>query len=284
MRRLGPALQEHEAWIHKIQTILICRTMPADDDLAPSAHLASNLGRWFRDEANEYIRRNPEHAAAAEHHRRIHVIARKLCRAVRDGAEIRPADYALFVDAVGRFDKSIELLAKGLWEVLRHIDPLTGMSTRFAMLPRLKQERERIRRTGHPCSIAMVDLDLFKDINDTYGHQAGDAVLEAVSEYFLRNLRKYDQIYRYGGEEFILVLPDTSPDAARPVVDRLRAGLARLTIPIPDGRRLHVTASFGIAPLAPDVPVADSIAKADNAMYSAKQAGRNLVWIWHESP
>jgi diguanylate cyclase (GGDEF)-like protein len=127
----------------------------------------------------------------------------------------------------------------------------------------------------------MVDLDLFKSINDTYGHQAGDAVLEAVAGYFLRSLRKYDHIYRYGGEEFVLVLPDTRPDAARPVVERLRKGLAGLAIELPDGPLLRMTASFGIAPLAPDGSVRDSIEHADAAMYAAKEAGRNQVRVWH---
>ena len=281
VRRLMPALQEHGAWLHGIHKMLICRTPPADEDLEPDAHLRSDLGRWFRDEPNEYVRRHPEHAAATEHHRRIHAIARDLCKAVRDGTEITPADYQAFVEAVGRLDGSMELLAKELWDLLRYIDPLTGMSTRFAMLPRLKQERERVRRTGYPCSICMVDLDLFKSINDTYGHQAGDAVLEAVSGYLLRSLRKYDHIYRYGGEEFVLVLPDTRPDAARPVVERLRKGLAGLAIQLPDGPLLRMTASFGIAPLAPDGSVRDSIEHADAAMYAAKEAGRNQVRVWH---
>jgi len=280
VRRLAPALQQHGAWIHRIHTMLICRTAPTAADLEPDAYLASDLGRWFREETNEFIRRHPEHAAACEHHRRIHAVARDLCRAVRTGADITPADYALFAEAVARLDKSMEVLAKQLWDLLRDIDPLTGMSTRYAMLPRLHQERERVRRTGYPCSIAMVDLDLFKDVNDTYGHQAGDAVLEAVSEYFLRNLRKYDHIYRYGGEEFILVLPNTGPEAALPVVERLRKGLSRLAIPIPDGPTLHLTASFGIAPLATDRAVHDSIENADKAMYEAKQAGRNQVRVW----
>jgi diguanylate cyclase (GGDEF)-like protein len=282
VRRLMPALQEHGAWLHGIHKMLICRTPPADEDLEPDAHLRSDLGRWFRDEPNEYVRRHPEHAAATEHHRRIHAIARDLCKAVRDGTEITPADYQAFVEAVGRLDGSMELLAKELWDLLRYIDPLTGMSTRFAMLPRLKQERERVRRTGYPCSICMVDLDLFKSINDTYGHQAGDAVLEAVSGYLLRSLRKYDHIYRYGGEEFVLVLPDTRPDAARPVVERLRKGLAGLAIELPDGPLLRMTASFGIAPLAPDHSVRDSIEHADAAMYAAKEAGRNQVRVSHQ--
>jgi diguanylate cyclase (GGDEF)-like protein len=126
----------------------------------------------------------------------------------------------------------------------------------------------------------MVDLDRFKEINDRFGHAAGDAVLEAVSSFLVANLRRYDQVCRYGGEEFVLMLPDTDPAEAVPIVDRLRRGLAELSIVLDDGTPLAITASFGIAPLAADEAVADSIAHADEAMYAAKRAGRNQVCVW----
>jgi len=104
-------------------------------------------------------------------------------------------------------------------------------------------------------------------------------VLEAVSAYFVRNLRRYDQVCRYGGEEFVLMLPNTTPEQAVPIVDRLRRGLAALEIPVGD-KALQVTASFGIAPLTADQPIAVSIERADRAMYRAKRAGRNRVEAW----
>jgi diguanylate cyclase (GGDEF)-like protein len=280
VRRLSPALQQHGAWIRRIYSMLACRTTPHSDDVAPDAHLRSDFGRWLNEETNEYIRRQPEYAEAIEYHRQAHEKARRLCEAVRDGKAISPRQFEEFVEIVDLLDTSVDVLVKELWDLVRYTDPLTGISTRFAMLPRLKQERDRVHRTGHPCSICMVDLDLFKEINDAFGHDAGDKVLEGVSAYFVRNLRRYDQVCRFGGEEFILMLPNTSPEAAEPIVDRLRSGLAELTFGLEKGRSTQITASFGIAPLATDQSVRDSINNADKAMYEAKRSGRNQVHVW----
>jgi diguanylate cyclase len=128
----------------------------------------------------------------------------------------------------------------------------------------------------------MVDLDYFKQINDTHGHHAGDTVLEAVSAYLVANLRRYDQVCRYGGEEFVLMLPNTEPEQAVPIVDRLRRGLAELSIHLDSGDWVSITASIGIAPLIPQQPISASIERADQAMYAAKRAGRNQVRVWRE--
>ena len=100
----------------------------------------------------------------------------------REGRPIEPAEYQAFADCIGRLERSLEALVKELWDLLRHTDPLTGIATRYAMLPRMREERQRVQRTGVVSSICMVDLDYFKQINDTHGHSAGDAVLEAISE------------------------------------------------------------------------------------------------------
>ena len=126
VRRLMPALQEHGAWIRGIHTMLICRTPPADEDLGPDAHLRSDLGRWFRDEPNEYIRRHPEHAVATEHHRRVHDVARDLCEAVRDGAEITPADYELFVEAADGLDEQLVVRRRDIGTMTHRLAQIAG--------------------------------------------------------------------------------------------------------------------------------------------------------------
>lgn len=282
VRRLGPALRDHGDWVQRVHTLLVCRMTPDPAELSPDSHLRSALGVWLEQETNEFIRGQPEYAKASAYHRRVHELARDLFAAVRDDTEISLQDYETFAQAVDHLDHSLEALVMELWDLLRFTDPLTGMATRFAMLPRLKQERERIQRTGSVCSVCMVDLDRFKAINDTYGHEAGDKVLEAVSDYLVGNLRRYDQVCRYGGEEFVLMLPNTSPASAFPVVNRLRRGLAETPINVTESAVIHMTASFGIAPLAPDQDVAESIGHADSAMYQAKHAGRDTVCIWAE--
>lgn len=280
VRRLAPALHQHGAWIRRIHSMLACRTAPHPDDLAADGHLRSDFGRWLSEETNEYILNHPQYAAAKESHRNLHDMARGLCEAVQSGATVTPSQFEAFSSTVDLLDSSLDALVKELWDLLRYTDPLTGISTRYAMLPRLKQELERVHRTGNPCSICMVDLDLFKNINDVYGHDAGDRVLEVVSNYLLNNLRRYDQVCRYGGEEFVLMLPNTSPESALPIVDRLRHGLEETSADLRNGQTLRVTASFGIAPLDPNQSVRDSIKNADASMYAAKKAGRNKVRVW----
>jgi diguanylate cyclase (GGDEF)-like protein len=282
VRRLRPALKHHSHWVERIHAHLVCRVPPDEDDLQRDGHLGSDLGRWLREETNEYIRRHPEYQAAIALHRDVHILARSLCEAVHRDERILPEEYKAFRTAIDRFEESMEALVRELWDLLHHTDPLTGVATRPAMLTRLKGARERTLKTGQACTVCMVDLDRFKQINDTYGHRSGDAVLEAVSAHLAANLRRHDQVCRYGGEEFVLMLPDTDVNEALPVVDRLRQGLARLPIDIGGGTIIHTTASFGIAPLLADEPVEDSIDHADQAMYQAKSAGRNRVRIWQE--
>lgn len=280
VRRLAPALQQHGAWIRRIHSMLACRTAPHPDDLKPDSHIRSDLGRWLKEETNDYILSHPEYAAARDYHRKVHDIGRQLCEAVQAGSPVTSEQFETFSSTVDLLDSSLDGLVKELWDLLRYTDPLTGLSTRYAMLPRLKQELDRVYRTGHPCSICMVDLDLFKTINDDYGHDAGDRVLETVSNYLQLNLRRYDQACRYGGEEFLLMFPNTPPESALPIVDRLRQGLEKIDVDLGDGQTARVTASFGIAPLDPNRSVRENIKTADTSMYAAKTAGRNNVHVW----
>lgn len=279
VRRLAPALQAHGEWVQSIHTTLVCRSLEACQTLCNDGHADTALGHWFSEESSDFICRRPEYEMAMRQHQRVYALARGLCEAVLKDQPIGRPEYEAFAEGISQLDRCLESLVKELWDLLRYTDPLTGIATRYAMLPRLREEHQRIRRTGLTSSVCMVDLDHFKDINDTWGHHAGDAMLEAVSAYLLRNLRRYDQVCRYGGEEFVLMLPNTAPDQAVPIIDRVRRGLAKLRVPMGD-KTLQITASFGIAPLLADQPIAVSIERADRAMYAAKRAGRDRVAVW----
>ena len=280
VRDMEKALGRHRAWMEKFQTMLVCRTKPRPFDLSEKAHLRCGFGKWFTEGANDYLRNHPGFAAAGDHHQQLHAEALVLARLVGAGKDIPPERYHDFVESVGIFKTSARGLLIEARELLRHTDPLTGVANRFAMLPRVEQERQRIRRSDEKCSISMVDIDKFKRVNDTHGHHAGDKVLQGIARYLMENLRRYDQVCRYGGEEFLVMLPNTAPDGAKRVLDRLRRGLAREQIPIGGGEAISITASFGIAPLVPRFSVFTAIDRADKAMYTAKKAGRNQVCVW----
>jgi len=170
-------------------------------------------------------------------------------------------------------------LSQRLRELSSH-DGLTRLLNHRAVHERLGEELARSIRFDRPLSVILCDLDLFKRVNDTYGHLAGDAVLRAVAASFRTTLRTSDVIGRYGGEEFLVVLTESELEAARQVAERLRAGLAHREVPLPAGGSLAVTASFGVA-ARNEVPAPGSaealVSLADTRLYQAKAAGRNCV-------
>jgi len=132
-------------------------------------------------------------------------------------------------------------------------------------------------RYQHPLSVMMFDLDYFKQINDTFGHAMGDRILERVVQVACAELRSADKIGRYGGDEFIIVLPVTTAQQAYPVAERIRAGVAAIRLPTPQGNAA-ITLSIGIAEtvhMPHDDAIEHVINRADEAMYAAKRAGRN---------
>ncbi len=161
-------------------------------------------------------------------------------------------------------------------EELAELDELTGSFNRGCIMRMLDDEIARAHRSKVPCSISLIDLDWFKRINDTYGHPTGDEVLRTFAITVFANIRNIDRFGRYGGEEFLLVLPDTPEDGAARILDRLRAIVADLDwSAFSPGMR--VTISAGVATLRP-VETADTfLARADNALYAAKARGRNRI-------
>jgi len=161
-------------------------------------------------------------------------------------------------------------------EELAELDELTGSYNRRCIMRMLDEEIARAGRNGAPCSIALIDLDWFKRINDAFGHPTGDEVLRTFAITMFANTRGIDHFGRYGGEEFLLVLPDMSTDNAVRALDRLRAIIAELDWSAfsPD---MSVTISAGVATLKPEETPDTFLARADRALYAAKARGRNRI-------
>jgi len=159
-------------------------------------------------------------------------------------------------------------------------DEVTGLYNRRFFSIRLEEEVSRYRRFNHPVSVMLIDLDGFKNVNDELGHGAGDETLRDMADILLKYSRGINVICRYGGDEFAVLLVETSKAGARLYADRIRQVLA--TYPFANGRR--VTASFGIAALPEDVaPAADDLIRAaDEALYAAKRAGKNRVSVFED--
>lgn len=173
------------------------------------------------------------------------------------------------------------------WSILRRTerlrqlsthDPLTGLLNRNVLEERVGEEVIRARRYRRPLAVAMVDLDWFKRFNDTYGHAAGDAALRAVSDALRSAMRRTDIVARFGGEEFVLVLPETpGPDAAFKV-EQVRAQVEALRMDMPGVEEGRLTLSAGVATLDPDRDAGlEILQRADDLLLAAKRAGRNRV-------
>jgi diguanylate cyclase (GGDEF)-like protein/PAS domain S-box-containing protein len=166
--------------------------------------------------------------------------------------------------------RELEEANRALAELARH-DPLTGLPNRLAANERLETEFALLRRSGLPYSLLMIDVDHFKSVNDRHGHAVGDRVLEEIGRLFVANLRSSDFVCRFGGEEFLALLPHTRTPEARNVAEKLRLAVETASI-------LGATVSIGVSTASPDDANCDvAVQCADDQLYKAKNAGRNTV-------
>jgi len=153
-------------------------------------------------------------------------------------------------------------------------DNLTGIPNRLAFNERIKIEIARSKREEHPLTLAIWDIDHFKRINDEYGHQAGDKALIIVSKTLMKLIREIDMVARFGGEEFVMLLPETDAEGAKVVAERIRNKLARTVFRYQE-QKLSITISCGLAQFKPGESIESVFSRADKALYQAKEQGRN---------
>jgi len=153
-------------------------------------------------------------------------------------------------------------------------DPLTSLLNRRALMEMIKQEVERASRSGESFVVAMLDVDHFKKVNDRFGHETGDRALVELAGVLVKSLREYDLCGRWGGEEFLILMPESNAEMACTVMRRLGESIAALGVRVNDDL-LGVTASMGIAELRPDETYSSTINRADIALLKAKRSGRN---------
>ena len=214
--------------------------------------------------------------------RRLAVLAERLRDAADEGSLVA-------LDAERIEDRRLRAAFRGLadrvadtWR-LATVDPLTGIPNRQAVLTRVDEEIVRAARYHRPLSVILVDLDQFKRLNDSHGHAAGDLVLRNVAQLLDANVRNVDLAGRYGGEEFLIVLPETDADAAASLAEKLRRIVGSSEVRLPGGEHVTITMSAGVAGGQGDVLGSDALVRdADAALYSAKALGRNQVFVFRE--
>ncbi len=225
------------------------------------------------------------YALVVERHqnRRVTRLAERLARAADQGSLV-----ALEAERIAdpRLRQAFSQLADRVADTwsLATVDPLTGIANRQAVLARLDEELLRANRYRRQLSVIIIDLDHFKRLNDAHGHAAGDAVLRHVGQRLAASVRSVDVAGRYGGEEFLVVLPETGPDAAASLAEKLRRVVGGAEVRLPDGELVSVTLSAGVAGGTGDVLDLDALVRdADAALYSAKALGRDQVYVFRET-
>lgn len=189
---------------------------------------------------------------------------------------LEPAVFRGLAGAMRRLDSVLDRFDVAITASLTDVDELTGLLNRAAMERDLERELAHARRNGLPLCVAMVDADHFKEVNDTHGHGFGDVVLEELAARFEAALRPRDRVYRYGGEEFLVVLPETCLQDATQVIERLRQVVCETSIADENVAVIqHVSA--GVAQASSEDENEALIKRADAALYEAKTAGRNRV-------
>ena len=208
-----------------------------------------------------------------------------------DDGELRALEEGA-LDWVGRDQLRPEILPRAIRYVLdrhrlqtelqrmAHIDPLTGLHNRRFLMKQLDAGVGAARRHSYPLSVCVCDIDKFKQVNDRYGHLAGDEVLRTFAAVVSRQIRLEDQVARFGGDEFCFMFPHVNLEEAAQAVERIRAALQEERIILPTGQELSVTATFGMAAFEPDHHHSgqDLFESADHALYEGKQLGRNRLF------
>ncbi|MCP4130521.1 MAG: GGDEF domain-containing protein [bacterium] len=176
--------------------------------------------------------------------------------------------------------KNLELIeAYKKIETIARTDPLTKLLNRRAMYEIIDDEIDRYERTGNPFSLILCDIDFFKKINDSYGHDCGDFVLVSISEVMLNFLRKVDKVARWGGEEFLFLLPETNIEGARKTIESLRKHIEEYSFNY-RGKRVSVTLTFGICLYRANANINSCIEWVDKALYEGKEGGRNCIKVY----
>ncbi len=280
LRSIDAAIDENADWLLQWHRAIICRAEPDQRVVSEYAQYLSRFGSWMDLNKGRGLLDQSAFRELSRTHEDMHQFGRFLALKSAEGKSIPTVEYDAFAEKVQQFNGQARRIREAFRKALSELDPLTGLNNRQIMMPVLERERARAIRTGTPCCVVLADIDHFKSVNDTHGHATGDFVLRTVAGRFLGTLRPYDEIFRYGGEEFLIVLPGVEKEAASEIVERLRLSLAEVSVSLPDDTQLPLTASFGICPMQDDTALKQTIEHADRALYAAKSDGRNRLVFW----
>ena len=274
---LNKAIENHRIWFDSLHTSIVCKRPFAKDILHSAAHKQCEFGKWYYGGVSDSIQCIEEFTKIEPVHKYMHDRARGLAELINQNEPIGLDEYQEFLSNQHHL---IDLLTRLRDVLVQHehcFDAVTGAVNRKSISLLLEQSFENMQRYQQTYSIAMLDVDHFKKVNDQYGHVVGDKVLKHIAVFFNDTLRKSDRIGRYGGEEFIILFPETSLNEAFKLMDKARIELAEKKI-IVGSALINVTVSVGVSEvMSMDEDAWLAVKRADTLLYQAKSAGRNCV-------
>ena len=276
---LDAATQAHLEWSRRILRCAVLHTAPGEDVLKADAHLLCRFGLWFSLNRSRFTVMDAGRTLSLEtEHWTMHEAIRAICRRLVDGRAGDAADLDAFEVAQRRFIDHLSHFKTLAVTQDAQIDALTGLPMRHRIDEDFAQLCSLARRHGGTPIVMLLDVDHFKQLNDRYGHAGGDAVLRNLAALMRKALRDIDKVYRYGGEEFLLLLDSDGIAGAQIAAQRMLLSVREMSVTLPSGESAGVTATIGVAMAAPGEALASVIERADNALYAGKGAGRDR-WV-----
>jgi len=273
---IDTAMADHLGWTQRVLRCAVTRDPPDEQMLSGDAHARCHFGRWLATAKSEFERLDARKALQlADAHHRMHDAVRRLCQDLVAG---RPGDVATLetfeLAQAGLVHRLADFKTRILAEAAR-LDPLTGLPLRYSLEGEFLLGQRAARRDGRCLFVSMIDIDHFKHVNDTWGHLAGDRALRHLADTLRRLLRPSDRLFRYGGEEFLVLMQADAADEAMQGIDRLLAAVRASPVAMDDGTPLALRVTVGLAGVRAEERLEQAIERADQALYRGKRAGRD---------
>lgn len=274
---LDAAVEAHLDWTRRVMRCAVLHASPGDDVLSSQAHQLCRFGRWIGSQRPHFEKLSVLKTRQLDAvHQTMHDAIRAMCANIMDG---RPGDLA----DLEVFEQSqSELIGLMAWFKTQFLaeamcnDPLTGLPLRYGIEDDFLQAQKVVRREQMQLYVAMIDVDHFKDINDQYGHAIGDKALQHLSRSLSSALRPNEPLYRFGGEEFLLMMQCPSPEAATVAAKRIVEQVRNSPMPLDYfAEPVRMTITLGLTQVQNGEFLDDVVARADRALYVGKHSGRD---------
>jgi len=277
---LDAAVDEHMDWARRVLRCAVLREPPGGDVLAPLAHNFCRFGRWFERNKACFGQLDTHNTRLLETaHQTMHDAIRSICIDLLAGRLGQSADLEVFEQAQGEMIKLIGKFKTQFIAAAARCDHLTGLPLRHGIENDFELLRRMAKRDRFLLYVMMIDIDHFKAVNDTYGHRIGDLALCHLAEVLKRIKRDNEPLYRFGGEEFLLLMQSPSPEGIARTAQRFIDAVRNTPVLIPQGQSVALTISLGVSRVGEDEDLASAVERADQALYAGKRAGRDCYVI-----